>query len=212
MTQLINWLINGLGMAFWGFVFLALLYLCFKKPVDAYLSEKGKNFATKEDFEGISSRLEHTTSITESIKANFSANSWLGQQHWNSQDKHYTAVLKNLAEAHNAYYHARGLLKIFYDTSVPDDQSKRSMEQAKVYLDKTQEHIGNLRVSYASACIYFNEAAKDAVSLILQYEVKFRSSDSMIEGLDQKIEELGLAMERVQESAVAELRQLKLMK
>lgn len=46
----------------------------------SYFREKGKNYATKEDFEKLQGSLSESTTLVESIKSEFSEKSWIKQQ------------------------------------------------------------------------------------------------------------------------------------
>ncbi|MBV8247430.1 MAG: hypothetical protein JO200_03175 [Comamonas sp.] len=60
--KVIEWFVTGLGMAAWGVPFLWLLFYIGKNSLSAYLAEKGKNVATKEDIGAITSEVERARS------------------------------------------------------------------------------------------------------------------------------------------------------
>jgi hypothetical protein len=59
----------------------------------AYLREKGKNLATKEDIDRI-------VRTTEEIKADVSADAWLKQKRWDRKWECYVEMVRNLGEIH----------------------------------------------------------------------------------------------------------------
>jgi len=59
----------------------------------AYLREKGKNLATKEDIDRIVRK-------TEEIKAEVSADAWLKQKRWDRKWECYVEMVRSLGEVH----------------------------------------------------------------------------------------------------------------
>jgi hypothetical protein len=73
-----------------------VVFLLLKVFLPGYLSEKGKNLATREDFHTLLEQLKKTTKETESIKVELSSRHWLNQQQWSIREKRYTDLLSNL--------------------------------------------------------------------------------------------------------------------
>ena len=60
----------------------------------SYLGEKGKNRATREDFDKLTEQLKQTTRVAEDIKAQVSNESWLRQQIWAEKRRLYAEILQ----------------------------------------------------------------------------------------------------------------------
>ena len=67
----------------------------------AYLGEKGKHVATKEDFGELLKQQKETTKELESIKVTISGEMWVAQERWKLKRENYTALLKALTELRN---------------------------------------------------------------------------------------------------------------
>lgn len=74
----------------------SIVFLLFKLVLPGYLNEKGRNLATREDFDTLLEQIKKTTSETESIKAELSRHSWLTQQQWSIRERHYTELLGHI--------------------------------------------------------------------------------------------------------------------
>lgn len=213
MDEVKKWLIDGFGMALWGGVFVGLLFKVVQKYIDGYISERGKNLATKQDFDEILDRIKESTKIAESIKAEIGSNAWLRQQHWSSQDKHYTAVLGNLAELHSATMNAVTLVKLIDEHRDNKGAAEQLKKDLREQLSKSTNAIESLRIKFASACIYFSDDAKKAVEDIIYREMHI-SLDvrEMTLAADMLAKRIAKAISDVQGSAVQELKELKLLK
>lgn len=64
--------------------------------VPGYLSEKGKNLATREDFAVLLDQQKQTTKETENIRTGLLSRNWLIQQHWSFREKYYMGLLEHL--------------------------------------------------------------------------------------------------------------------
>lgn len=64
----------------------------------AYLREKGKNLATKEDLERLVTQLAATTKAVEEVKAAISSDLWLKRRRWNRKWDCYAEIVKNFGE------------------------------------------------------------------------------------------------------------------
>lgn len=62
----------------------------------AYLKQRGKNFATRADFEELLKQTKALTVETENIKNDLARSSWLHQQSWSLKEKYYSGLLENL--------------------------------------------------------------------------------------------------------------------
>jgi hypothetical protein len=64
----------------------------------AYLTERGKNLATKNDIEGIVDRLEKTTRVAESVRIEVASRAAIDQKRWETKLECYSQVAEALAE------------------------------------------------------------------------------------------------------------------
>ena len=71
-----------------------------------YLTEKGRNLATKEDTHEILRQLEQTTKTTEEIKSQISSDLWLRQRVWDFKREVYCGLLQQLAAIRQSAFHA----------------------------------------------------------------------------------------------------------
>ena len=65
--------------------------------LSSYAKTKGKNFATKEDFENLKSQTKILTEATEKVKSEVANSSWIESKKWELKFKIYTEVLEALA-------------------------------------------------------------------------------------------------------------------
>jgi hypothetical protein len=65
----------------------------------AYLKERGKRYATKEDFDSLLQELRRTTSVTEEIKAQTAGGLWLQQTRWGKRWDVYVDLMRALSAA-----------------------------------------------------------------------------------------------------------------
>jgi hypothetical protein len=79
-------------------VAVIVVFFLLKFFLPSYLSEKGKNLATREDFHTLLEQLKKTTQETESIKVELSTRHWLNQQQWSIREKRYAHLLSNLTK------------------------------------------------------------------------------------------------------------------
>ena len=60
--------------------------------LSSYLKEKGKNYASKEDFEELKGQLTQSTKLVEDIKAKVSEKMWINQQIWVKKQEAYETI------------------------------------------------------------------------------------------------------------------------
>lgn len=84
----------GLGMATWGIPLLIIVYVVAGKYLNGYLTEKGKNLASKEDFSQLRDQLKTTTKDTEEIKQLLTSKGWLAQQMWAKREQRYETLMR----------------------------------------------------------------------------------------------------------------------
>jgi len=82
----------GLGALVAAVVALVVM----KSYLPGYLAEKGKNLATREDFESLLEQIKRMTLETEGIKTELSRHSWLSQQQWKLREQYYVELVDNL--------------------------------------------------------------------------------------------------------------------
>lgn len=75
--------------------FLASLVGAF---VGGYLSQKAKNKANSEDFDGIKNQLKETTKAVQEIESSFSEKGWITQQVWLRKQSAYESILNYLLD------------------------------------------------------------------------------------------------------------------
>ena len=84
------------ALGFAAIIGAGTLFLLFKLYLPSYLNEKGKNLATREDFDNLLEQVKKTTLETESIKTELVGRNWLTQQQWSIRERHYTNLLGKL--------------------------------------------------------------------------------------------------------------------
>ena len=75
---------------------LVILAAGFGSWFSSYFKEKGKNLATKEDFDGITRQVEKNTEVIEDVKNRFSEKGWITQQIWLKKQEAYQAIFSLL--------------------------------------------------------------------------------------------------------------------
>ena len=78
---------------------LALLYvvgLIVSPLISAYMVERGKNLATKQDVEAIVGHVQRVTTATEAIKTELAGGLWLQQKRWDLRRDIYSQLLSAL--------------------------------------------------------------------------------------------------------------------
>lgn len=73
-----------------------VVFLLLRNFLPSYLSEKGKNLATREDFAVLLDQTKQTTKETENIRTELLSRNWLNQQHWSFREKYYMGLLEHL--------------------------------------------------------------------------------------------------------------------
>ncbi len=103
----------------------------------AYLAQKGKNLATREDIENIVVRVERTTKTAEAIKAEISGDLWVRQKRWDFRAKFYTRILDRLGEVRRL---TRDLLWTLGSTP-PAESSEAAWGEWQKRYDANQERL-----------------------------------------------------------------------
>ncbi len=100
----------------------------------AYLKNKGKNLATKEDFIDLKKQTDQLTKSTEEIKLEIERRSYLGRQRWEAKRTHYMEIMSILNEIWSDY-------RKVVDQNTPIDKGKHLST-----FDKLQRERINARV------------------------------------------------------------------
>lgn len=90
LKQDLNWqtfLLLGITVA---------LVNCLCAVAISFLKEKGKNFATRTDFEKLTTQLIKNTEATKKIDAHFSERVWINQQVWSKKQECYESIFMHL--------------------------------------------------------------------------------------------------------------------
>jgi hypothetical protein len=96
--------------------------------IGAYLKEKGKNLATKEDLDVLIDQMRKTTATVEEVKAEIAGEAWLKQQIWTEKKKVYIDILQALQQAN---YSAAGMAEGFRlsQAGSHDEMSRKTIER-----------------------------------------------------------------------------------
>jgi hypothetical protein len=128
--------------------------------VGAYLREKGKNLATKEDLDRIVRR-------TENIKAEISGDLWEKQNRWTFRRDTYVNLLDGLGDAASAVR-----LFLYYDeqlNKVPNEKEKAGINGAMDdCFANMQKAMAVIRRSALVVSVVCAEAAEKALERLLQ--------------------------------------------
>ena len=96
--------------------------------IGAYLKEKGKNLATKEDLDLLIDQMRKTTATVEEVKSEIAGEAWLKQQIWTEKKRVYIEILQALQEAN---YSASGMAEGFRlsQDKTRDEVSRKTIER-----------------------------------------------------------------------------------
>jgi hypothetical protein len=123
---------NLLGGALIG-ALMYMLGLLGRSFLPAYMQEKGKNLATKEDIQELAKQTAILTQAAKEIEARISMGVWTQQQRWAVQKTTLLESLKELATADTCLYE---LVYTFRDTKDhSQDRAERREEANKKYAD-----------------------------------------------------------------------------
>ena len=89
----------GVGLHWGTYAGLAVLYLVglvVAPLINAYMAERGKNLATKQDVEAIVVQVRRVTTATEEIKTELAGGLWLRQKRWDLRREIYAELLTSL--------------------------------------------------------------------------------------------------------------------
>jgi hypothetical protein len=113
---------------YWAYI-VALAISGIGAYLGSYLSQRGRDNATKDGFNAVRDQLKKTTQDTEHIKASLSSEHWVVQQSWSQKKQIYSDVLLQLTKLRGALsrraeqYDATGL------------EHDRSIEESPHYIE-----------------------------------------------------------------------------
>lgn len=150
----------GIEFAVVGIILLLLL----KWFLPAYLNAKGRNFATREDFNKLLEQVKRTTEETESIKSELARRHWLNQQQWIIRESHYTDLLSDLTklrlslEDRSNYYMEPGSER---DAGRTENQHFRELCRVG------QESLGAVREQIGPASVFLSDKTIAALETLV---------------------------------------------
>jgi len=80
----------------WEVYLIVVAASAFGVFLGAYLKERGKQYATSENFEELKKQLKDTTVVVEQVKSKVSEKSWVNQQIWVKKQEAYEVVFERL--------------------------------------------------------------------------------------------------------------------
>jgi len=136
----------------------------------SYFKEKGKNFASKEDFKMLKEQLSENTALVEGIKVELSERTWITQQIWSKKQETYEAIFELLFHVKKYVDHQVGEFEeweyinryhpYFQCYSKEDEKSLRDMwekdkEEYELWSKEPQgkKEAGELKKKYESAIL-----------------------------------------------------------
>ena len=126
----------------------------------SYAQTKGKNFATKEDFNELLEQIRQTTRETESIKQAITTESWRRNKRWELTERYYTELLESLTKLQTT-------LSERADYFVhPGSEHREDLAENEHY--QTQAYLGNeayarIELIRGPAALVVSEAAQTAL-------------------------------------------------
>ena len=101
----------------------------------AYVGEKAKHLATKEDFKDLLDQQKKTTAATEEVRTLVADKAWLRQQIWVEKRKLYSETLQAFTDVHRA---ADGMAEANHLSKMPEHQ-----EFTKMFEEQVEAHSAN---------------------------------------------------------------------
>ena len=80
----------------WRSYILTVVFAAGSAYIAAYFQTKGRDKATKENFDTVLKQLQETTQATKEIETTLERKNWLTQQQWGIREQHYTKLLHYL--------------------------------------------------------------------------------------------------------------------
>ena len=95
------------------------------------VGERGKNWATKHDFEVLLEQVRATTRAMEAIRNELSGQRWVEQERWKFKAELYRTLIENLSEVGVAWDAAYDVLKVNDFTTVSVEAFGRAIDEAE---------------------------------------------------------------------------------
>ncbi|ENV1283162.1 hypothetical protein DLR60_16180 [Vibrio tarriae] len=122
--------------------------------LSSYAKEKGKNYATKEDFDSLKTQTRDLTIATEKVKSEIANNSWKSSKKWELKFKIYTEILESLS----AWRMAIGAMKDELYSNAGDVKQEINKERVEEVTKKSQVVFENLaRIEAIAEVVLSNE-------------------------------------------------------
>ncbi len=187
-----------------GVVGAVVVYLLLRYFSTSYLSEKGKNLATREDFAVLLDQIKQTTKETENIRTELLSRNWLNQQHWSFREKYYMGLLEHLTilqitlEDRSNYYLEPG--------SEHNDR-RTDTEQFRELTHRWSESYRTVRELIGPASVFLSDKSISALrELMSEHWHVANFSICKAEYLDSALKLVGVAYSVVLEEARNDLR------
>jgi len=176
----------------------ATFTLAWKPFLSAYMGEKGKRLATREDVDAVLRELRLVTTETEAIKAQISGDLWLRQAHWNQKRDLYAKLFESTDQLWEFYQSHLRLMGHGTDM-VFEDAGKIEAVNEEISVASTKL-VGLATLSI----IFLNQEAQDALQ---QYEQESNTSLRLFRDPWTRSRELKEHLTRLKISLIAAAKQ-----
>ena len=130
----------------------------------SYFREKGKNFATKEDFDEILRQVRKNTEVAEEVKNRFSERNWIIQQVWLKKQEAYQMIFPMLLNVRKYVSHQVSEFEKW------EDINNYNHPYFQNYMDKHLEELWKKEKAEYEERSNSPELRKEAEKLKLTYE------------------------------------------
>ena len=164
--QGLQWLFDAIvRYGFEAVVAGIVVFLLLKLFLPGYLSEKGKNLATREDFHTLLEQLKKTTQETESIKVELSTRHWLNQQQWSIREKRYAHLLSNLTKLRLSLQDRNNY---FMEPGSEHNESLSESERFKELSRVGYESLRSIREQIGPASVFLSDKTIEALEELVR--------------------------------------------
>ncbi|WP_320151113.1 hypothetical protein [uncultured Tolumonas sp.] len=157
------------GFTISNWTYISLIIVCalsgfFGAFFSSYIKQKGKNFATKEDFNDLKSQTADLAEVTEAVKTEIASNSWKASKKWELQYKIYIEVLEALSTWRMS------IQKIIDESFESDGNLKSSVNREKIesIVINVQKAFDNLARIEAISEIALSSEQSESIRTIKQ--------------------------------------------
>ena len=189
------------------FLFLAAVAGAVGAWGGSYLSERGKRYATKEDFDSILSEMRRTTQATEEIKTQIAGGLWLEQTRWQQRRDIYFALIKSLTEVmglFEAFYaEAKNAVDSTADPTHSDHEKKIAVLQATMVRAVTA--VDQLVPTMATASLILPEEAMRSLERVVDGARSARAGNTPLDALRTVADGVSTAFDELVAIARADL-------